>query len=498
MKLSLKTITIAASLILVASCSKSFLDVNTNPNAVTDAPPKILLPNTTVGMAYANANELGKACALLMQYTAGISGNSASYDTWVLGSFDGQWTNELYANVITNLSIIINKSEGRSKAYTGIAKLQQAYTFAMITDLWGDVPYSQAGQGLDAAGLIKIPQPRFDAQMDIYLGNSSKGIKSLLNLVREGLADITANGASRPGIDPGADDVVYGGDLTRWTRFGNSLLMKLALQVSNKVPDTTKTVINDIINNNKPYINAIDGSLDFNVPFTIANPNPYYLQDIGGSIPNTQMLSNRFLALERSLNDSLRLTKFFIKPAATFIGYENGSPFAAPLPATNRSYYGTYVLGATRKGEAPVRLITAFRNYFILAEAALRYGVTGDANTYYQNGIKAAMKSEGLTDTEINAYFTANPTIVTLTGTDAQKLQQIITQKYIASVGNAYEAYNDYRRTGYPVLASPILTAGDDPTTLPQRFPYTAGEGNTNPNQPNPRPKTNVKVWWAL
>jgi hypothetical protein len=213
--------------------------------------------------------------------------------------------------------------------------------------------------------------------MDIYLGNSAKGVKSLLNLVREGLADITANGPARPGIDPGSDDVVYGGDLTKWTRFGNSLMMKLALQVSNKAPDTTTAVINDIINNNKPYINAIDASLDFNVGFTTVNPNAYYLQDIGGSIPNTQMLSTRFLALERSLNDSLRLTKLFIKPAATFVGYDNGSPFVAPAAAT-RSYYGTYVLGATRRGEAPVRLITAFRNYFILAEAALRFGVTGD------------------------------------------------------------------------------------------------------------------------
>jgi hypothetical protein len=497
MKFKIKIMAFTASAIILAACSKSFLDVNTNPNAVTDVPAKVLLSNTTVGMAFSNSNEIGKATALLMQYTAGISNNAASYDQWNLGSFDNTWSNELYANVLNNLGIIIQKSEGRSKAYSGIAKLEQAYTFSMITDLWGDVPYSQAGQGLDEAGLPKFSQPRFDEQMDIYLGNSSKGIKSLLNLVREGLSDIAVNGPSRPGIDPGADDVVYNGDLSKWTRFGSSLLFKIALQVSNKAPDTTKNVINDIIINNKPYINAIDGSLDFNVRFTAVNPNAYYLQDVGGSIPNTQMLSNRFLALARAQDDSLRLSKFFIKPAPVFVGYDNGSPFAAPA-ATTRSYYGVYVLGATRSGEAPVRLITAFRNYFILAEAALRFGVTGDPNTYYQNGIRAAMKSAGLTDAEITAYFTARPDIVTLTGTTEQKLKQIITQKYMASVGNALESYNDYRRTGYPVLTPPILTAGDDPAVFPQRFPYTVGESSTNPNQPNPRPKTTVKVWWAL
>lgn len=490
-------ILIYSSVVALASCGKDFLDVNQNPNAVADVPAKVLLPNTIVGMAFANGNELGKAAGLLVQYNSGILGNSASYDTWILGSFDNAWSNEIYANTINNLGVIIQKSETRSKAYTGIAKLQLAYTFGMITDIWGDVPYSEAGKGLDEAGFPKFPQPRFDEQKDIYSGNAAKGIQSLFNLVREGLADIVANGPRRAGIDPGTDDVVYAGDLAKWTRFGNSLLLKFALQVSNRLPDTTTKVIKDIIDNNKPFISALDGSQDFNVPFSLNNPNPYYLQDIGGSIANTQMLSTRFLALERSLNDSIRLTKLYIKPAATFVGYDNGSPIVAPVAGT-RSYYGTYVLGATRGGEAPIRLVTAFRNQFILAEAVLRFGVTGNANTYYQNGIKAHMQSIGMTTAEIDAYFAANPGIVTLSGTDQEKLSQIIIQKYIASVGNAIESYNDYRRTGLPSLQKPLQTFGDDPNTFPNRFPYTIGEGSANPNQPNPRPLTSSKVWWAL
>jgi hypothetical protein len=495
MKIGNKIIVLLLATLFAVSCSKSFLDVNTNPNAVQDVPPKTLLPNTTVGMAFVNSNELGKIAALLMQYNAGITNLAFSYDQWNIGGLDGQWSNELYANVINNLAILIQKTKTKSLAYAGIAKLELAYTMSIATDLWGDIPYSEAAAGLDANGFPIKPQPRFDAQQDIYLGNSTKGIQSLFNLVREGLANLAASPAFRPGIDPAADDVVYAGNLSKWTRFGNSLLMKFALQVSNKAPDSTRTVINAIINGAQPYIDAADGSLDFNVSFTPNNPNAYYLQDIGGSIPNTQMLSNRFLALETNLNDLTRLSKFYIKPTGVFVGYDNGSPFAAPTP-TARSYYGIYPLGATRSGEAPVRLITAFRNFFILAEAALRFGVTGDPNVYYQNGIRAAMKSEGLTDAEITAYFTANPTIVTLTGTDNQKLQQIITQKYIASVANAIESYNDYRRTGYPVLTPPLTTAGDNPNVFPQRYPYTINEAGANPNQPNPRPKTDVKVWW--
>lgn len=495
MKYKIRAIILCTALFVITSCSKSYLDVNTNPNAVTDVPPKTLLPTTTVSMAFANSNELGKAAALVMQISAGISNNSQSYDRWNFGSFDNQWNNELYTNTINNLGVLIQKTQAQSPAYAGVAKLELAYTFSMITDLFGDVPYSQAGQGLDENGVIKFPQPRFDPQMDIYLGNSTTGVKSLFNLVREGLADITAPSIQKPGVE----DLVYGGDLSKWARFGNSLLLKFALQVSNKAPDTAKNVISSVLAS-KPFIDDINGTLDFNVPFTKANPNAYYLQDIGGSIPATQMLSNRFLAIERSLNDSLRLSKFFTKPAATFVGHDNGSPFTAPV-AANRSYYGTYVLGAARDGAAPIRLITAFRNYFILAEAALRFGVAGDPVTYYQNGIRASMLSTGMTTAEVNAYFQANPNVITLTGTTAQKMQQIFFQKYIASVGNAIEAYNDYRRlltTGLiPAIPPPLVTEGDDINNFPQRFPYTTNEGASNPNQPNPRPKTSVKVWWA-
>ena len=492
MKIIIKIIPLSLFVIACISCNKSFLDVNKSPNTVTDVPPKTLLPNTLVSIAFANSNELGKAAALLMQYNSGITGIAAAYDVWNINGFDSQWANEIYDGALNNLAIIIQKTQTASPAYAGVAKLQYAYAVSMATDLWGDVPYSQAAQGLDENGVLKFSQPRFDAQADIYLGNDAKGIKSLLNLVREGLVDIASPSVLKPGID----DLVYGGDLSKWIRFGNSLLLKFALQISNKASDTTKSVINAVLAS-KPFIDDINGTMDFKVPFSASNPNAYYLQDIGGSIPNTQMLSTRFLALERSLNDSLRLSKFYTKPAATFVGYDNGSPFIAPTQNT-RSLYNTYVLGPTRSGEAPIRLMTAFRNYFILAEAALRFGVTGDANTYFQKGIRASMISVGMTTTEIDAYFIANPTIVNLSGTNAEKLQQIITQKYIASVGNAIESYNDYRRTSYPLLIPPLTTAGDDPNTFPQRYPYTTQEGTSNPNQPNPRPKTNVKVWWGL
>jgi hypothetical protein len=468
----------------VMSCKK-YLDVNTDPNNPTDVPPKLLLPTTTVGLAWTAGNQLGRAASLLVQHNSGLAGNPGAFDTYELeGQFDNQWNFEIYNGCVNNLRIIISKTQTTSPAYSGIAKLQLAYAFSIATDAWGDVPYSQAGFGLE------FPQPRFDSQRDIYLG--ATGIQSLFNLVREGLADL-----DKPSpLLPGADDLAYGGGtagVAKWKRMGNTLLLKLAMQVSNVAPDTAKNVIAGVIAGNN-YIN--DNSLDFQVAFqtSVLNQNPIYAFDIVNR-PDEEMMSSRFLTLMRTLNDTVRLAKMYTKPNGVFVGYDNGNNVAPPVRA-NRSRVGTYLTGTS--GEAPIRMITNFQRAFILAESALLFGTAGDADALFKEGIRASMKKVGMTDAEVNTYFADNPTVVTLSGTTADKRKQIITQKYIAWVGTGMEAWNDYRRTGYPVLALSQNAKGDDPNTIPKRIPYNSDEAARNPNQPNPRPLTNVKVWWGL
>ena len=198
-----KYIILLITIATFGSCKK-FLDVNDTVNNPLDVPARLLLPTTTVGMAWANGNALGRAASVLVQYNAGLSGDPDAYDAYDLeGDFDNQWNFEIYNGTINNLRILIGKTEATSPAYSGIAKLQMAYTFSLATDLWGDVPYSQAGYGLE------VPQPAFESQRDIYLGNGS--IQGLFDLVREGLADL--NKTSQ--VLPGNDDRVYGGDLSK-------------------------------------------------------------------------------------------------------------------------------------------------------------------------------------------------------------------------------------------------------------------------------------------
>jgi hypothetical protein len=483
MKHKLFIAALSVLLITAAGCKKGFLDVNTSPNSPTDVPPSVLLPTTTVGLGFMNANELGRVTSILVQHVAGTQNNPLNQDVYILeGFYENQWNTELFNGILNDLEIIIDKTEQTSPAYSGIAKLQKAYAFSVITDLWGDVPYSQAAQGLE------FEKPRFDKQEDIYQGNPALGITGLIDLAKQGLADLNKTSVTVPTTD----DLVYGGDLAKWKRMGNTLLLKLAIQLTNVNPTLAKSTIDAVITGNN-YINA--NNLDFEVPFgkEIGNQNPIY---VFNNVQRTSdmVLSTRFLNLMVSMNDTVRLGKLFTRPTGVYRTYENGATTPAP-PVATRSRYNTYLTGTS--GEAPIRLLTNFQSQFILAEAALILGTAGNADSLYKAGIRAHMSKIGMTTAEIDTFFANNENIVDLTGTTEEKRKQIITQKYIAFVGNGIEAYNDFRRTGYPPLAVSLNAQGDDPTVIPKRLPYPSSESFRNPNTPNPRPLSNVKVWWA-
>lgn len=483
----LKASLLVSLLIGLGACS-NYLDVNVTPNNPTSVTPGVLLPAAVVGSAFANANELNRFGEVVIQHLAGAMNNPANYDIYQTNGadFGNQWRFELYGGALINYQKLIETaSTTQSQAYTGIAKIMKAYTFSLATDIWGDVPYSQALQG-DA-----VTQPRLDKQQDIYQGNSSLNIQSLFDLVREGLTDLDAATATTyTGIKPGNDDVVYSGDLVKWKVAGNTLLLKFAATVSVVNPQLATAVINEVLTKNQ-YIKANTG--DLNVPFgaSVGSQDPRYSYSFITNFSSDLILSTRFLTLLQTYNDP-RLPLYFTSPGGKYTTIDNG--FRGVLPALpSFSKYNTAIVGNT--GVGPVRLVTNFQRAFILAEAALRLNTPGDPQALYTEGVTASMALAGLTPDQIKAYLTANPTIATLSGTNEQKIAQIITQKYIALTGNGIEAWNDYRRTGYPVL-QPSQNAGGIDGTRPVRAVYINEEIQRNPNFPNPAPQSNTKVWW--
>ncbi len=481
MKIIVRSAILLLPLAFGLGCSNYLSEsINVTPNNPTAVPPSVLLPTVEIGAAFSNANELNRFASTIMQQTAGAANSPATYDVYQTNGsdFGNQWRFELYGGSLVNAQKIIDiATASNSPAYTGIAKIMKAYVFSIATDVWGDVPYSQALLG------ETYPQPRLDKQEDIYKGNSSLGIQSIFDLVREGLADLEKTSVTRPTTD----DVVYRGDLTKWRRAGNTLLLKLANTISVKEPALAKQVIDQVIaSGNYIQSNADDLSVSFGA--SVGSRDPRYEYTNISSFKDDLILSTRYLNLLQGLNDP-RLPIFFTKPATNYVTWDNGQAGTRPTPVTNWSRYNAYVVGSN--GEGPVRLLTNFQRAFILAESALVLGTAGNAQTLYAEGIRASMTLAGVSSSQIDAYIAANA----LTGSTEAQRQQIITQKYIAFTGNGIELWNDWRRTGYPTQQPAQNAAGID-GTRPVRAVYVTFENERNPNFPNPAPQSNVKVWW--
>ena len=475
---------ILIELLLSATACGDFLDINETPNFPIEVTPDVLLPTGLAGTAFANSNDLNRFASTIMSVTAGASGSPADYDIYVIdgANFNNQWRFELYYGSLINYEIMIETAEElNSTSYAGIGKIMKAYTFSIATDVWGDIPYSEALVG------DEITQPRLDTQEQIYLGDEAAGIQSLFDLVKEGLIDIN----KESNINPGNDDIIYGGNLNNWKLAGNSILLKFANTVSRVNPTKAAEIINEILQSDN-YIQSNDQNLKVSFGSSVGSRAPIYEYTYVSLFQNEMMISTRFVNLLQRKNDP-RLPIFVTRPTGSYVTIDNGFRGTLPQPPSSWSRFSSYVTGTD--GEGPVRLITNAQIQFILAESALVLGTPGNVQDYFQNGIKASMEDAGLTQAEIDSYFGANIDEMTLNGTEAQDLEKIITQKYIALYGNGLEQWNDYRRTGFPILQDHQNAVGID-GTRPVRAQYVNQEIARNPNFEVILP--NIRVWWDV
>ncbi len=478
-------------LAFMLSCS-DFFDVNDTPNNPISVTPAVLLPSGLAGSAFANANELNRFTAVLVNYLAGAAGSPAAYDIYNTNGadFGNQWRFEIYGGALISYKKMIEAADAiGAKAYSGIGKIMSAYTFSIATDVWGDVPYSEALSGDDR----QIVQPRLDSQEDIYTGNAELGIVGLFDLVKQGLADLDAETTATPGTD----DIVYGGNIDNWKRAGNSLLLKLALQIRKVEPQLAADIINEVIAGDD-YIKTNAGNLGVKFGGSVGSQSPPYTYTYVSLFINELIVSSRYVARLEALNDP-RLDRFVTAPTGNFVTIDNGFRGTLPTPTTSWSRWSTVVLG--ENGIGPVKLITNAQVAFILAEALLTIpGVDapGDKTVeeLYQEGITASMLEAGVAQEDIDTYFADNPDVVTLSGTTEEQLAKIIEQKYIAMTGNGLEAWNDWRRTGYPDLPPHQNAVGID-GSRPVRAQYIDQEVARNPNF-SPVKLPNEKVWWDV
>ena len=197
---------------LFSSCERYFEGVNDNPNQPEVVPANMLLPAAQGAIAYGMGGDISRFTSIIMQYAEGVDRQFLVFQTYQITETetDNWWRFQMYGGGLKDLynMLAIAEADGSSQ-YSGIGKILMAYGIMCITDVVGDAPYSEAF--LEADNLT----PAWDSQQDLYT--------SIINLLTEAKTDLADPTAP---IAPGADDLIYGGDVDLWTKTANVLLAR--------------------------------------------------------------------------------------------------------------------------------------------------------------------------------------------------------------------------------------------------------------------------------
>ncbi|WP_439881581.1 SusD/RagB family nutrient-binding outer membrane lipoprotein [Pontibacter sp. MBLB2868] len=453
----------------ISSCSEDTLDeIDTNPNSPTDVPLNLLLPQVEVDVSFAVANtDLAWYSSVFVQHTAGVHAQLQSADrrsslndaTLV----NNTWTT-IYATTLPDLNLIIQKGstggdeEGRWIA-VGIAKILKAYTIAIATDSWGRVPFSEAGQGSE------LRKPVYDQQQQIYA--------QMQTLLDEAIADLAKGGSG-----PGARDLFYNGDASKWTKAAWSLKARYYNRLSNI--DPTQSAQNAIDAAANGFASPADNLVFDDFTSDATGQNPWFQEAADRA---HLAVSQTFVQTLQGLSDPRLPVMVAPAPSTNEItGAPNGTQ-TNDQASTLFSDPSEEVLNAT----APVPLMTYDELKFIEAEAYLRLNQPAEAYTSFRTAVAAAMRRQAnISESAIDAYF-AQPSVPS--GPAELDLQDIIQQKWISFwLFQPIEAFADYRRTDLPVLTHPISKA-------PLRFPYPQSEIDAN-SENVPSVQLSNGVWW--
>jgi hypothetical protein len=471
-------------ILLGTSCSKDFLSVNeVNPNRPSKVEAKLVLPaalkNVAFTMNYPRRFDFAYLWYGLWSVSAGYS-QPQNLVQYKLVNSDYQNAFIEFFTAANNLDIIEKGSPEVN--YIAIAKIMKAYIFQNLVDCWGDVPYSEAFQA--EAGNLK---PKYDKQKDIY--------EDLVIQLDAAMASIQDAPSTATKVDPNSD-IIYGGDMSKWLKFANTLKLRILVHQSGMADRTS--YITDAIATTASigYLGAGDGALcnpgysaSFNT--TLDNKeNPFYGYFYNASASQnsdgvTYYFAGKDVVDYYTATADPRIAKFF----QTFDGESYDGNYFGQLPANLTPQNKTSKLGysvgdettmiGTPEKSAPI--LTDFESLFIQAEAAQRGLIAGDAKSLYESAVTQSFSYMGFSSSASSDFLTQlNPKVNYDLGSD--KLEIILTQKWASLNGVApVEIWTDYRRTGFPsgltFSADPALAG---PGTPPVRLLYPQDEINVN------------------
>ncbi|MFK7949007.1 MAG: SusD/RagB family nutrient-binding outer membrane lipoprotein [Saprospiraceae bacterium] len=424
----------------LTSCESYFGDINVDPDNPTAVTPNVLLPQIQVRLAYTIWGDASRYVGIYNQHIDGTGRQFAVIQNYGItpGDLNTMWGSNFYSSIMMdNRQLLAIAEEGGYGHYVGVSKAIEAYSMMMITDLFGDAPYTEAFQGTE------VIQPAFDSQESIY--------NAIFALITSAKADLAGDDG---GFPIGADDLMYGGSADAWTKFLNVLEARGKLHLAKRNGASAYT----------DALAALAGGFDsaadeariqFGSGATEAAPWFQYI-DQRDDID----VSPRFVARLQALSDPRESTY--------------GAVLDLPHP----------IFVAARA----VPIISFSEAKFIEAECALQSGDDATAHQAYLDGIAASFDETG--QSADYAAYVAQTDVDP--GSGSLTLEQVMTQKHIALFGN-YEAFSDWRRTGFPDLTASPNTGNE----VPRRLPYAENEILSNENTPSPADVTIFsRVWW--
>lgn len=470
----------------ISGCKK-FLDVNSNPNNPDAATPTLLLPSAEAAVGQIVGNAFQIYGGIYSQYWT-QSPNSAQYRTteqynMANTAFDRPWLT-LYRNLLINTELIIN-SNGNSLEYIkGMAYVLKAYGYQLTTDAFGDVPLTEAVKG------NKFGSPKYDTQELVY--------DSIFHYIDQGLVLLNTPNSSSPGIQ----DIIFKGDIPKWKAFANSLKLRAYLRIAKANPGKAQAGIAALYATNPTFLTA-DASIAYsNIG---GNENPLYNEMASPVLNKVQNLVASSTAVTNfQRNGDKRVNKFYdLIPGQTVLNSIVQGSYASPTVVKIVSIPSTLVggnAGNAASALAPVKLISASEVSFLQAEAVARGWASGDVSALVNQGITTSFVATGLTAADAAAYFTSAPdakAALDAATTPEAKIKAIITQKYYAMCGfQGFEAWTEYRRTGYPDFLITSVASVIGAGRKPQRLLYPNSELTSNLNFPGNQ-FIYTPVWWG-
>ena len=457
-----KILSVFAALAVVSACG-DLTSINQNPNGPVDVPPPSILGNviqTVVGTVN-GVNSLNiRGGGLWVQYYSEIQYRDE--DKYIVRSgTSGGWG--LYNGALEDIQRMIQKGEATSTPnWSAVGRILKSYTFSVMTDAMGDLPYSQALKG------DTVLAPAYDTQQQIYNG--------LFADLAQANTEIDVNPAA---IGFATGDLLYGGDMAHWKKFANSLRLRLAMHLTNV--DATKAATEAAAAVTAGVFTSNADNAELMYLATSPNRNPIY-NDARGR--DDYGMSKTYVDSLTSWADP-RLPIFAQEnPAGTGIqGLPNGLNDGEGTPIVNISRFGALW---RETPNAPMELLTYSEVLFLEAEAAERGYIPGGsaaAATFYTNAITASMQQYGVAASDITAYLGQGKVAYDAAGaTLAGHLQQIAYQKWVSLFMQGMEAWTEVRRTRVPLLVpGPRAVFGAGVAgKIPERLPYDDNEAVLN------------------